>query len=253
MSILKHGDNAYIMLVVDDRENDLLKHKLYALMGKHGEGGHVHVKRLISADYIMGEIGIEAKEINDLYHSILGHGRSRTVVGQLHDLERNFERPMLVVYGTKLKPYVRGGNRQAIAREHKKMNAVIKKFKQNFAVQFPDIQYMELSSMDEMAEWLSAMHHNLRIRGLSTAAPPEQVKKPSRKIDPRVALLSSVEGVSERAAHDLLTEFGSIPRILRTRTSQRMLMQIDGIGRKRAKAILKLRERYPDQPQPKNQ
>ena len=50
------------MLVVDDRENDLIKHKLYVKMGKTDEGGHVKIKRLISADYIMGEIGIEAKD-----------------------------------------------------------------------------------------------------------------------------------------------------------------------------------------------
>jgi len=231
------------MLIVDDRENDLLKHKLLVAMGEH-----VKVKRLISADYIMGEIGIEAKEINDLYHSIMGHGRSRTIVGQLHDLNESFERPMLVVYNTKLKPYVRGGNRSAIAREMKKMHAVIKKFKQNFAIQFPNIQYMELSSMDEFVDWLNAMHHNLRIRKISTAEPAEVAKKSNRNVDPRVAVLSAIEGISERAAHDLLAHFGSIPRILRSRTSQRMLMEIDGIGRKRAKAILSLRERYPDQP-----
>jgi len=231
------------MLIVDDRENDLLKHKLLVAMGEH-----VKVKRLISADYIIGEIGIEAKEINDLYHSIMGHGRSRTIVGQLHDLNENFERPMLVVYNTKLKPYVRGGGRAAIGRELRKMHAVIKKFKQNFAIQFPNIQYMELSSMDEFVDWLNAMHHGLRVRKITTAEPKEIQKKSNRNVDPRVAVLSSIEGVSERAAHDLLSHFGSIPRILRSRTSQRMLMEIEGIGRKRAKAILSLRERYPDQP-----
>lgn len=178
----------------------------------------------------------------------MGHGRSRTIVGQLHDLNESFERPMLVVYNTKLKPYVRGGNRSAIAREMKKMHAVIKKFKQNFAIQFPNIQYMELSSMDEFVDWLNAMHHNLRIRKISTAEPAEVAKKSNRNVDPRVAVLSAIEGISERAAHDLLAHFGSIPRILRSRTSQRMLMEIEGIGRKRAKAILSLRERYPDQP-----
>ena len=231
------------MLVVDDRENDLLKHKLLVAMGDH-----VKVKRLKSADYIIGEIGIEAKEINDLYHSIMGHGRSRTIMGQLHELNDTFEKPMLVVYNTKLKPYVRGGNRGAVAREHKKMQAVIKKFKQTFCVMFPNIQYMEVPSMDDFVDWLNAMHHNLRIRGITTAEPPEVQKKPSRDTDPRVAALTAIEGISERAAHDLLTEFGSLPRILRARTSQRQLMQIDGIGRKRAKAILSLRERYPDQP-----
>lgn len=241
------------MLIVDDRENDLLIHKLYSVMGKKEDGGHVFVKRLTSADYIMGEIGIEAKEINDLYHSILGHGRSRTIMGQLTDLVNNFERPMLVVYGTKLKPYVKGGGRLAIAREMKKMAAVIKKFKQNLYLAFPRIQYMELSTMDEMVDWLSSMHHNMRVRGFSTAMPTEVVKKSNRKIDPRVAAISSIEGVSERAAHDLLTEFGSIPRILRSRTSQRQLMRVEGIGRKRAKDILQLRDKYPDQPDDTNQ
>ena len=239
------------MLVVDDRENDLLIHKLYASMGRHGEGGHVKVKRLPSADYIIGEIGIEAKEINDLYHSIMGHGRSRTIIGQLMDLQESFERPMLVVYGTKLKPYLPGNrrpNRAEIAKEIRKMNAVIKKFKQNFVIQFPNIQFMELASMDDMVDWLSSVHHNLRIRRKPIAEPAESTRRSNRKVDLRVKVLAAVDGISERAAHDLLTEFGSIPRLLRSRTSQRKLMEIEGIGRKRAKAILSLRNRYPDQP-----
>tara|TARA_R110002167_G_scaffold311488_1_gene516262 strand:- start:686 stop:1420 length:735 start_codon:yes stop_codon:yes gene_type:complete len=240
------------MLIVDDRENDLLIHKLYASMGKHDEGGHVKVKRLPSADYIIGEIGIEAKEINDLYHSIMGHGRSRTIIGQLVDLQESFERPMLVVYGTKLKPFIPGNrrpNRAEIAKEIKKMNAVIKKFKQNFVIQFPNIQYMEVASMDDMVDWLSSVHHNLRLRRKPTSEPAELQKKNNRKVDLRVRVLSAIDGISERAAHDLLKEFGSIPRLLRSRTSQRKLMDIEGVGRKRAKAILSLRERYPDQPE----
>ena len=230
------------MLIVDDRENDLLIHKLYASMGHHDEGGHVKVKRLPSADYIIGEIGIEAKEINDLYH---------TIVGQLVDLQESFERPMLVVYGTKLKPFIPGNrrpNRAEIAREIKKMNAVIKKFKQNFIIQFPNIQYMEVSSIDDMVDWLSSVHHNLRLRRKPISEPAELQKKSNRKVDLRVRVLSAIDGISERAAHDLLKEFGSIPRLLRSRTSQRKLMGIEGVGRKRAKAILSLREHYPDQP-----
>ena len=102
--------------------------------------------------------------------------------------------------------------------------------------------------MDEFVDWLNAMHHNMRIRGVTTAEPKEIQKISNRKVDPRVSVLASIEGISERAAHDLLVTFGSIPRLLRSRTSQRMLMQVEGIGRKRAKAILALRERYPDQP-----
>lgn len=238
------------MLVVDDRENDVIKHKIIAQMGEYASGGIVKIKRLKSADYIIGDVGIEAKEINDLYHSILGHGRSRTIVGQLHDLVENFERPMLVVYGTKLKPFIVGNrrpSRQEIAIEMKRMQAVIKKFKQHLYVKFPTIQFMQLGTMDEMVDWLHSMHDNMRVRRINTKEPKEYARK-NVTADPRVAALSALEGISERAAHDLLTEFGSLPRILRSRTSQRQLMGIDGIGRKRAKTILRLRERYPDQP-----
>ena len=103
--------------------------------------GHVEIKRLPSADYIMGEWGIEAKEINDLYHSILGHGRSRTIVGQLMDLQDNFEKPMLLVYGTKLKPYVKYGGKRAAMQEMAKMQRVIKTFKQDFHLKFPKIKF----------------------------------------------------------------------------------------------------------------
>ena len=87
----------------------------------------------------------------------------------------------------------------------------------------------------------------MRVRRINTKEPKEYARK-NVTADPRVAALSALEGISERAAHDLLTEFGSLPKILRSRTSQRKLMEIDGIGRKRAKTILRLRERYPDQP-----
>lgn len=234
---------------MDDRENDVLIHKLIAAHGEAEARGIVKVQRLQSGDYVMGEVGIEAKEINDLYHSIMGHGRSRTIVGQLIDLCETYEKPMLVVYGSKLKPWLPGGrgNRAQIAAEMKKMHAVIKRFKQTVLLQFPDLQYMELSSMDEFVDWLGAAHHFMRQRRITTAAPKEATAKPT-DMDPRVAVLASVEGVSARAAHDLLSHFGSLPRILRARTTQRSLMEVDGIGRKRAKAILSLRDRYPDQP-----
>ena len=73
-----------MMLVIDDRENELVINKIQYRMGDD-----CVVKRLNSADYVIGDLGIEAKEINDLYRSIMGIGRSRTIVGQLVDLQRN--------------------------------------------------------------------------------------------------------------------------------------------------------------------
>ena len=236
------------MLVIDDRENDILKHKILARMGELSK-----VKRLASADYIIGEVGIEAKEINDLYHSVLGHGRKRTIVGQLMDLQRSFERPMLVVYGSQLKPFIPGNrrpNRQDLAREISKMQRINRKFKMDFPIRFPKIQFMQLDTMDDFVEFLVNMHQQMRIRPGTTVAEPEESSRIKSRsgVDPRVAALSSIEGVTDRVAHDLLAHFGSLPRILRARTSQRALMEVGGIGRVKAKRILTLRDRYPDQP-----
>ena len=248
------------MLIMDDRENDLLIHKIIVRMGdaEHDAKGIVKVKRLVSADYIIGKVGIEAKEINDLYHSIMGHGRSRTIIAQLSDLQENFEKPMLVVYGTQLKPFIPGNrrpNRQIIAQEHKKMQAVIKKFKMDFLMKFPKIQFMQLESMDDFVDFLGATHKYVRIRNHMTSAEPEEVsrvKSRSPFTHPSIAALSSIHGITDRMAHDLLIEFGSLRHILRLKTSQRKLMAIAGIGRTRAQAILALRNPYPDQPTEKN-
>ena len=63
-------------------------------------------------------------------------------------------------------------------------------------------------------------------------------------LDPRVAALCSLKGISVQNAEDLLKEFGSIPKILRTRTTQKSIMEIKGLGRLKAQTILSLREPY---------
>ena len=91
--------------------------------------GQAQVLHLTSGDYILGDWGIEAKEINDLYRSILGIGRNgRTIVHQLHELCEQFDKPFLVVYNTELKPYFHGRRPSAkqISDERKKMMAIIK-------------------------------------------------------------------------------------------------------------------------------
>src|SRR6056300_633935 len=128
------------MLLVDDRENPKVVNKLLMRMGEN----NVKVCRMVSADYAMGTWGVEAKEINDLYRSILGIGRNRTIVSQLRDLQDNFENPVLVVYGTKLKAWVATGKPSAkqIAMEMARMKKVNTQFKMTFHQRFPKIKYM---------------------------------------------------------------------------------------------------------------
>ncbi len=208
-------------------------------MGKND----VKVCRMKASDYTMGTWGIEAKEINDLYRSIMGFGRTRTIVDQLHDLQESCEHPFLVVYGTELKPYIPGKrpNAKLIAMEMARMKKVIKQFKAVFYQRFPKIKYMELTTMDEFVEWLVVNHTQQGIAKSRLAYEQQQVIK-NADLDSRVQILSAIEGVSVNQAEALLEKFGSIPNILKKKTTQKELMDIHGINRRKAKAILSLRD-----------
>ena len=239
------------MLLIDDRENPKVIDKILMRMGdaKLDSKGQARVLRMKSSDYRMGDWGIEAKEINDLYRSILGLGRTRTVVDQLKDLEREFENPFLAVYGTKLKPYIPGGRPTArlMAIETARMKKVIQQFKMNFFQRFPNINYMELATMDEFVNFLVMNHHQIDVKSkIGVSKLPLDIQKEITKtnLDPRIKILSSLDGITPRHAEDLLEKFGSIPKLLSARTTQKSVMEIEGLGREKAKRILGLRDNY---------
>ena len=239
------------MLLIDDRENPKVIDKILMRMGdaKLDSKGQARVLRMKSSDYRMGDWGIEAKEINDLYRSILGLGRSRTIVDQLKDLEREFENPFLVVYGTKLKPYIPGGRPTArlMAIETARMKKVIQQFKMNYFQRFPNIKYMELATMDEFVNFLVMNHHQINVKSkIGVSKLPLDIQKEITKtnLDPRIKILSSLDGITPRHAEDLLEKFGSIPKLLSARTTQKSVMEIEGLGREKAKRILGLRDNF---------
>ena len=239
------------MLLIDDRENSKLINKILMRMGDwsiDNKNGKAKVKRLATADYAIGQTGIEAKEINDLYRSIMGIGRTRTIVEQLIDLQNGFENPMLVVYGTKLKPYVKGyANRQKMAIEMSRMEKAIERFKFTFYQRFPKIKYMEFDTMEQFVNFLIINHTQMEIDGAgSIDRLPDFVKKAAKQksLDDRVAVLSAIPGVTPATAVDLLQKFDKIPNILHSRRTQKDLMEIKGIGRRKAKRILELRDSF---------
>ena len=238
------------MLIIDDRENEKVKQKLLMRMGDFSKSpdGRAKIKRLKSADYVIGQWGVEAKEINDLYRSILGIGRTRTILDQLRDLEENFDKPFLVVYNTKLKPYVHGRpTAQKMAIEMTKMQKVINQFKLTFYQRFPNIMYMELPSMDSFCDWLVVNHTQMTLDGgAQINRLPDFVRKAYSEpvLDDRVAILTTLSGITPPMAVDLLQKFGSIPQILHSRRTQKALMEVDGIGRKKAQKILSLRDSF---------
>jgi ERCC4-type nuclease len=235
-----------MVVIADDRENEKLLHKLFISMGNKAQrpDGQVEVRRLQVGDYIIGDIGIEAKEINDLWKSILGIGRTRTIYAQLSDLCENYEKPMLIVYGGEVKTYrppgfKRGNVRAEIARAH----SVIKAFKKDLFFRFPKIQYMQLDTMEDFVSWIGNAHTQQQIAGRLTQ--PDKIRHARRSsVDPRVLALSGLPGVTENQALEILQRFGSIPELLKSKVTQSQLMEIQGIGRTKAKRILTLREKW---------
>ena len=130
------------MLFVDDRENPKVSNKILMALGDNNLNptGQARLERLPVGDYTIPDMGwgMEAKEINDLYNSIMGHGRSRTVNAQLVDLADNFDVAFLVVYGTQLKPFIKGRKptRREMAIQIARMDATIKKFKETFHIHY---------------------------------------------------------------------------------------------------------------------
>tara|TARA_R100001443_G_scaffold49985_3_gene62287 strand:+ start:4096 stop:4611 length:516 start_codon:yes stop_codon:yes gene_type:complete len=152
-------------LIVDDRENDKIIHKLIMSLGdaKTDPDGKVFVTRLKTGDYIIDDWIIEAKEIKDLSASIIGQGRSRTIAAQLRDMNTfallEGKIPYLVVYGeTKdLKPFfakgTKGGKQNAVIQKAR-MKSRIASFKKSFLFRFPATRYFELETLQDYVDWL---------------------------------------------------------------------------------------------------
>lgn len=246
-------------LLIDDRENDRVAHKILIKLGdaSGGGGGDALIRRLKIGDYVFGDWGVEAKEINDLYNSILGRGRSRTVNGQLSELADTFKTPIVVVYGSKWKPFVPGGKptRKSIAIQIQRMEATVKGWKQTFHQQHPRVRFMQLNTEDEFVDWIVAQYRQRKISksignipiGVKQSLAQTRQQLAIVRSDPRIQVLTGMDGINTRVAKDLLSKFGSIPKLLQSGVTQKSLMEIKGVSRNKARKILELREGWKDE------
>ena len=237
------------MLLIDDRENEAVSHRILMSLGdaKQDKNGQAKILRLETGDYVWGQTAIEAKEINDLYHSIMGHGRSRTVNAQLIDMASNYEDCYLVVYGTKLKPYFgrgRRASRQEAAKQIARMQAVIRGWKAEFYLRFPNIKYMELPTKDAFIEYIVTNYRQALIAEATRGISKDNRKAIKADDDPRVKGLAALPGITDDIAKDILNKFGGLKQIMRAKTTQKELMGIKGMTRRKARAVLQLRQPY---------
>lgn len=230
------------MLLIDDRENPKVSNKVLMALGDNNldPKGKARLERLSVGDYTIPDMGwgVEAKEINDLYHSIKGNGRSRTVNAQLVDLADNFEVAFLVVYGTQLKPFIKGRKptRQEMAIRIQRMNATIKKYKETLHIRHPKIKFMQVDTMDDFVEWIKTNYTQMIMQGKRNKH-PFLTGGVMEETDPRVRMLCGIQGITPHIARDLLVKYGSVSKILDKKLTQKELMKTKGITRQRAKQI----------------
>jgi len=233
------------VLYIDDRENPVVSKAIVAILGDKevdGKGNSV-VKRLSTGDYVMGKWGIEAKEINDLYRTILGIGRNRNLTQQLADLCDAYETPILAVYGSKLKPYFPNKvTKNTVANEIVKMRRVIYNYKLQLYSRFPKIRLIEFATQKEFIDWLVVSHQQMAIKKVLSA--PKSARRGEIHKDPRIAALCGVRGIDEIKAEALLTQFKSIKQLLLSKRTLKDLMGVRGITKPTAERILALREEY---------
>ena len=230
------------VLFIDDRENPKVSNKVLMALGDNNldPKGKARLERLPVGDYTIPDMGwgVEAKEINDLYNSIMGIGRTRTINAQLVDLADNFDVPFLVVYGTQLKPFIKGRKptRQEMAIQIARMNATIKKYKETLHIRHPKIKFMQVDTMNDFVEWIKTNYTQMIIQA-KRKEHPFLSGGVIEETDPRVRMLCGIQGITPQIAKELLTKYGSIVKILDKKMSQKELMKTKGITRQRAKQI----------------
>jgi ERCC4-type nuclease len=105
---------------------------------------------------------------------------------------------------------------------------------------------MELPTMEAFIDFLVLNHTQMTIDGQSglNRIPDFVRHREVKNADDRIKALSSIGGITNTMAIDLLEHFGSIPQILHSRRTQKDLMEVKRIGRTKAKKILDLRKKY---------
>ncbi len=212
------------ILFIDNRERSGLE----ALIKRHADKANItwEVKQNLITDYAYGQIGIEAKTIQDYFQSLQsGHLQS-----QLENLDDNYQRMILVIHGT-IDKYVghmrKRGNKTPYARVEAMFIGSLARFDVDF-----DVTIMHFDSSSAAARWI--VKRCEKDGTIGSAATFRRMRRTTSE-DLRIDGLRAM-GCSEAIARKLLENFGSLMEI--GSASLKELMKLEGIGKIRAKAIM---------------
>ena len=211
------------------------KEQVVTILADHREKDNKIVKELIdlgvsvktaqleSADYIVsGKVGVELKKIPDFVASIID-GR---LLDQVKDLQRNFEKSVLIIEGEE--------DIYSIRKVH--ANA-IRGMLASITLGF-NVPILYTKNPRDSASLLAVMAKREQDKGRDFsyhAAKPKTVKEQLEFI------VSSLPNLGPQNAKRLLEKFGSIKNLINARKEE--LTALDGIGEKTAERLLEMFEK----------
>jgi len=210
-----------LKIIVDARE------KSGAIMAFLRERCDIELRNLPEGDYLLSDrVCVERKTVQDFLQSII----DKRLMGQMTDLRRNFQIPVLIIEGTDSLYSLRNIHPNAVRGTLASL-----------AVDF-DVPVIPSESEEDTANILYAMarreqEDNRRPVSLRTDRKPQLLYEKQRFI------VESLPNVSAVLAERLLNRFGSVERVFQA--SQEELEEVEGIGSKKAQEIIKVvKNRY---------
>jgi len=208
-------DEASALVAVDPRERSLAR-----MLESMGVG--VTLKVLEVGDYVVSDrVAIERKTANDFVDSLIDPGRG--LFGQIRDLARTYDRPILILEGRDL--YLRQVHPNAIR------GALA-----SIAVDF-GVSIIPTADEEETVSVIAAIaRREQQARG---GSPQAHGKKTHRTLkEQQEYLVSSIPGVGGAVAKNLLRHFGSVERVFAASAEE--LEAVSLVGPKTAERIREL-------------
>ncbi len=208
-------EEASALVIVDPRERSLAR-----MLESMGVG--VTLRVLEVGDYVVSDrVGIERKTAEDFVDSLVG--AERNIFAQLKDLARSYERPILILEGRDL--YARQVHPNAIR------GALA-----SIAVDF-GVAIIPTADDEETVSVIAAIaRREQQARG---AGPQAHGKKTHRTLkEQQEYLVSSIPGVGNAVARNLLRHFGSVERVFAA--TEEELKAVALVGPKTAERIREL-------------
>ena len=212
------------VLFIDNRERSGLEEAVQRHADKEKIGWEI--KQNLITDYCYGQIGIEAKSMQDYFQSL----QSGHLQHQLENMDDNFNRMILVIHGT-IDRYVGSMRKRGNKIPYARIEAMFIGSLARFDVDF-DLTIMHFDSTSAAARWI--VKRCAKDGTIGSSATFRTLRRTTSE-DLRIDGLRAM-GCSQAIATKLLEKFGSLMEI--GAASKKELMKMEGVGKIRAQAIM---------------